>query len=209
MAWTAPSDHAASVVSVAEWNNFHGASGNCAYLKSVADAPVKAQGDGGTVLGGRAKLNFVSGANVVATVADDSGNDRINVTLAASGGSTPDEAAASGTLAVVTAASQGNKGAYTQAFASTGFAVTKIILYFEWNAYTSRTWFLDIATGGAGSESVVIPNLCHKNYAASVGSNDIYHLDFAIPASTRIAVRGSNESGNDQDTFYVAMNIFG
>jgi hypothetical protein len=42
----------------------------------------------GTVIGTRRALNLIEGANVTLTVADDSGNDRVNVTVAAASGAT-------------------------------------------------------------------------------------------------------------------------
>lgn len=94
--WTEPFDHVKAPYSISEYNSILGANGSVKYLKDACDAnaaailvPMKAQGDGGTVHGGRNKLNFVAGTNMVVTVADDAGNDRINVTLAASGASVP------------------------------------------------------------------------------------------------------------------------
>ena len=42
----------------------------------------------GTAVGTRRALNLIEGANVTLTVADDAGNDRVNVTVAAAGGAT-------------------------------------------------------------------------------------------------------------------------
>ena len=47
----------------------------------------------GTLIGVRRTLNLIEGTNVTLTIADDSVNDRVNVTIAASGGgggSSPD-----------------------------------------------------------------------------------------------------------------------
>jgi hypothetical protein len=41
----------------------------------------------GTLIGVRRTLNLIEGTNVTLTIADDSVNDRVNVTIAASGGS--------------------------------------------------------------------------------------------------------------------------
>lgn len=41
---------------------------------------------GGTAVGPRHEINFVEGSGMTITVADDAGNDRVNVTLASSGG---------------------------------------------------------------------------------------------------------------------------
>ena len=40
----------------------------------------------GSVVGTRRQINFIQGSNITLTVADDSGNDRVNVTIAATGG---------------------------------------------------------------------------------------------------------------------------
>jgi len=40
----------------------------------------------GTLIGKRKTLNFIEGSNVTLTVADDSANDRVNITIASSGG---------------------------------------------------------------------------------------------------------------------------
>jgi hypothetical protein len=40
----------------------------------------------GTLVGVRRKLNFIEGSNVTLTIADDSINDEIDITIAASGG---------------------------------------------------------------------------------------------------------------------------
>src|ERR1035437_4015941 len=42
----------------------------------------------GSAIGTRRALNLIEGSNVTLTVADDSGNDRVNVTVAAAGGAT-------------------------------------------------------------------------------------------------------------------------
>jgi hypothetical protein len=41
---------------------------------------------GGSLVGTRREINFIQGANTTLTVADDSGNNRVNVTIAATGG---------------------------------------------------------------------------------------------------------------------------
>jgi hypothetical protein len=41
----------------------------------------------GTLVGVRRKLNFIEGSNVTLTIADDSINDEIDITINASGGS--------------------------------------------------------------------------------------------------------------------------
>ena len=46
--------------------------------------------EGATLIGTRKRINFVEGSNVTITTADDAGNDRVNVTIAATGGGVTD-----------------------------------------------------------------------------------------------------------------------
>jgi len=74
-------------------------------------------GKAGTLAGTRREINFIDGANVTMTVADDAANDRVNVTIASVGGG-----GGGGTLAIENADSAiGN--ATTLDFTA-GFAVT-------------------------------------------------------------------------------------
>jgi hypothetical protein len=203
MTWTAPADHTASVVSVVEWNNFHGTAGNCADLKDLADHPAKAQGNGGTIYGGRGNFNFIPGANVTVTVADNPGSDRIDVTLASTGGVTPTQAASTGLGSVVTASVQGTKGAYTEAFASAGFTVIGIQLTFISDG--ARTAQVDISTGAPGAEAVKIPDiLC--GLAVSIPGN---YIPFSIASGSRIAIRAANVTSAYQATYSYGLTIYG
>ncbi len=47
---------------------------------------VQASKNTGSLVGPRAKLNFIEGDNITLTVADSSSNDRIDVTVASAGG---------------------------------------------------------------------------------------------------------------------------
>jgi hypothetical protein len=53
----------------------------------LADAQKIQVSKAGSLVGTRKNVNLVEGSNVTLTVADDAGNDRVNVTVAASGGS--------------------------------------------------------------------------------------------------------------------------
>lgn len=205
MAWTTPSDHSASLVTVDEWNDFHGTSGNCAYLKAIADAPMKAKKDGGATVGGRQAINFVSGAGMTITVADDSGNNEIDVTLAASGGSSPTQSEGSGPVSYTTAAGAGTKGAWQELIASSGFACTHVAFAFK-GAATGRIYCSDIGTGAAESEVVKIADvtsMCGAEYVSH------YVIPFTIAASSRISIRTANETNETGDTVYAAITLLG
>jgi hypothetical protein len=214
MAWTTPVDHPGSIVSVSEWNNQMGTSGNMAYLKALSDSqgaaiavPMKAQQNGGSVLGGRNKLNFIPGTNVTVTVADDGGNDRINVTIAASGASIPTQSASSGKLTVTTGSSLGVKGSYVEVFASTSFAVLGMFVMYIASGSTGVSDSLDIAIGGVGAEIVKIADLVSMYAGAPFMVSGF--IPFSIPVSTRIAVRSANLTNGSADSGTVAITIFG
>lgn len=209
MAWTAPSDHGATIVTQNEYNQFHGSSGNCQHLKDKVDAneaailiPMKAQGDGGSVLGGRNKLNFISGTNLVATVADDAGNDRINVTLAASGSSLPTQSVGSGIVTLTTAGSQGVKGAYSQLIASVGFAVIHIVVMATQSTYDMQ---IDIGVGAAGAEAVKLADLAIVSSNAQI----VVSQPFSIPINSRISARAANMSSYNVAYPKIAVTVSG
>jgi hypothetical protein len=200
MAWTAPSDHAASVVSVAEWNNFHGTAGNCAYLKAIADAPMKAQKDGGAVVGGRQALNFVSGANMTITVADDAGNNQVDVTLAASGGSLPTAWETSGASQTYTTSStQGAFGSYDEAIASTAAAVIYMILSVTQAGHGAGRVRVGVGPGGSEAEELTLAYL----------SAGIYTFSFpvSIASGSRIAVCGANDTDAVADAVSYSLTV--
>ena len=61
----------------------HNSDGTHQADKSVQKVEVAS---GGTLVGTRKRINLIQGANTTLTVADDAGNNRVNVTIAASGG---------------------------------------------------------------------------------------------------------------------------
>lgn len=200
MAWTAPSDHAASVVSVVEWNNFHGTTGNCAYLKAIADAPMKAQKDGGAVVGGRRAINFVSGANMTITVADDAGNDQIDVTLAASGGSLPTAWETSGASQTYTTSStQGAFGSYDEAIASTAAAAIYMLLSVTQSGHVAGRVRVGVGAGGSEAELITLTYL-------SAGLHT-FSFPVSIAINSRIAVCGTNDTDAVADAVSYGLTI--
>ncbi len=186
--WTAPSDHSATPLSTTEWNNLLGTSGSVAYLKEACDAnaasilvPMKAQGDGGTVHGGRNKLNFVAGANMVVTVADDAGNDRINVTLAASGASVPTLGTdVSGSVVFTAPASFPNWCDWVTAIASPVAESLAVLIAFNGASGTNIT--IQLGTGTPVTEKLTIPVLGTYIY------HEVIPFRFAqgVPISARV-----------------------
>lgn len=84
------------------------------------------------------------------------------------------------------------KTAYSELISSTSFAAERVIVKITSNLIASGleiTGLFDLATGPASSESVKIPNMLYSGTT----SNDfavVYDFPLAIPAGTRVAVRG-------------------
>jgi hypothetical protein len=197
MAWTAPVDHAATVVTVVEWNNYLGTTGNLAYLKAIADAPMKAQKDGGAVVGGRKAINFVSGLGMTITVADDAVNDQIDVTLAASGNSTPTQMQSSVTGAAyyttITADGAADTyGAWTTIVAATSFAVTEMIMAIG-NPSSVANFHISISL--TDSHTPLITDLSAGLGTSSNVGEQIYRFRIAIPAATKVLAQVASDIG--------------
>jgi hypothetical protein len=186
MGWTTPADKTTGdIVSATDWNNANGETGNSAYLKGVCDAPMKAQGDGGSIYGGRAKLNFISGTNLVVTVADDSGNDRVNVTLAASGGTVPTLGTdVSGLISLTDPGSYPNWSAWAELIASTAAASQGLIVTTFWNGGGTCVSRLQFGTGASPTAK-----LDFLPFGGS-GNAPPMVVPFSIAISTKISVRG-------------------
>jgi hypothetical protein len=208
MSWNAGVDRSTTdVVSAADWNNYNGASGSMEYLKSICDAPMKAQGDGGSIYGGRAKLNFISGTNMTVTVADAAGDDRVNITLATSGGTVPTQTQGTGDIVTLTtAASDGVKGAYSQLIASTEFAVIGMLLTLT-SGTVSKNFFVDISVGPVASEVVKVEDI-YLSIGSQLATQQIY-LPFTVAASSRIAARACNHTDSTSYTVLASLICFG
>lgn len=88
--------------------------------------------------------------------------------------------------AVVSAGSANVKGSWTQLVASTA-AVTNCLVIYAYGASSAQRYLLDIGIGGAGSETVLIPNL-HAGGNALAFPN-IWRIPINVPAGTRISAR--------------------
>ena len=208
MAWNAGVDRSTGdVVSAVDWNKYNGASGSMEYLKVIADAPMKAQGDGGAIMGGRAKLNFISGTNMTVTVADAAGDDRVNVTLATSGGTVPTQTQGTGDIVTLTtAAGDGVKGAYMELIASTEFAVIAMLLSVT-SATANKNFFIDISVGAAASEVVKVEDI-YFSTGTQLTTQQIY-IPFTVAIASRIAARACNHTDASSYTVLTSLICFG
>ena len=116
-AWHVHEGHGGSEGTRDRWRVARGRRPSGAHPRGRAiSSPVRCRSrsrSAGAAVGTRRALNLIQGANVTLTIADDAGNDRVNVTVAAAGGATnhnllsathPDTAAASPVLGDLIAA---------------------------------------------------------------------------------------------------------
>lgn len=89
-----------------------------------------------------------------------------------------------------TAGAANTKGAYTQVVASTPFASSRVYLTPEYHSAAWRFVLVDVATGAAGAETVLVPNLVFVSNANNdVVRPELVRFPVAIPAGTRVTVR--------------------
>lgn len=148
----------------------------------------------GTRLSARCACNTASKSlGVVVTLLSTNGLPGMTAALQSYGVT----AASSRGTAIDPGGSTNTKGSYTQLTASTSAVSQWLMLIVGWGANTAPStarWYLDIATGGAGSETVLIPDIPvtmggqSPNFAILPVSQA--WLTY-IASSTRIAVRAS------------------
>lgn len=89
----------------------------------------------------------------------------------------------------VTSAGSGAKGSWVQLFASLARKTNFLNIHFD-NNNTGQEYHIDIGTGAAASEVVLIPDL---EYEVDLTGNNqipiIYSFKVNIPAGTRLAAR--------------------
>lgn len=111
-----------------------------------------------------------------------------------------------GGVTVTASASTHTKGSYTQAIASTSIAADALLLTVTgMNDGADRRYLFDVATGGAGSEVVLLPNL----FAACVtyGAPLVHQMliPVSVAAGTRIALRCQSNVGSG--SIFVAVHV--
>jgi hypothetical protein len=87
------------------------------------------------------------------------------------------------------------KGAYTQVTAATTFDSSRLVVLTASAGLAGLSVLLDVATGGAGSETVVISNIsCVSDSDFCTGL--VMPVDVDIPTGTRLAVRIQTNNGS-------------
>lgn len=103
------------------------------------------------------------------------------------------------TGATITASGSINtKGSYTEFVSSSPFTCNYILVTVITASVSGGLYLLDIATGGSGSETVIIPNLLvdRINGATVHQGNGEYAIPINIPSGTRISARCQCSTGS-------------
>lgn len=108
-----------------------------------------------------------------------------------------------GTVTVTASASTNTKGSYAQVFAATAFDTCMIVLQPDdvTVSATNTSTLLDVAIGGAGSETVIINNI---NLGAW-GHGPVFIAPIYIPKGNRVAMR--IQSAVASKSFPVRVNL--
>jgi hypothetical protein len=93
-----------------------------------------------------------------------------------------------------TAGAANTKGAYTQVVASTPFASSRVYLTPEYHSAAWRFVLVDVATGAAGAETVIVANIAGASDMDAIASG-FTAIDVDIPAGSRVAVRAQSATG--------------
>lgn len=107
----------------------------------------------------------------------------------------------------VTSGGANAKGAYAELAASTAFACTELQLVIQFTtAASGRVYLFDIAIGAAGSEVVIVPDMCFDGgVGTAVAGGGTVSLPVAIPAGTRISVRSQSGAVGATATVVVTL----
>lgn len=100
---------------------------------------------------------------------------------------------------LTSSASTNTKGSYAQFTASLGFTANAIEVNVIAGQANPRAFLLDIATGAAASEVVVVPNLMVDNTLNTAGSHtaaSAFFIPLAIASGTRVAARVQCSTGS-------------
>lgn len=114
----------------------------------------------------------------------------------------------SASLAVISDVAADTKGAYVEFVASTPFAANQVIVDIPSStAVSGRRFLVDIAIGGVGVESVIIPNIMAEG--AGIGSGQTaagaHTFPIAVAAGVRLSARCQCSTGSS--TINVAITL--
>lgn len=164
-------------------------------------------------------LGIASGSRVAARCQCSIASDTMRVSLLLIGGTSSATVESYGAVTASTNGTQvdpggsaNTKGSYAQLTASTSATIGWLatVITGRGNAAPAQATFeLDIATGGAGSESLLVPGLYFASYSGlTVWVPGVWSLPVSIPSGTRIAARGASSSIDATDRLFDVM-VFG
>lgn len=122
--------------------------------------------------------------------------------------------AASGGTAITPSGTGNTKGSYSQLVASTTAPIHALMVLAQSSvssgSMTDVEYLIDIAVGGAGSETIIVPD--YIGYTHSEGyvynrSPELYPVSFNIPAGVRIAARCA--AMNSSSTVPIEVAVYG
>jgi len=181
----------------------------------LAGAPsVEVSKNSAVAVGERRTLNLIEGTNITLTIADDSGGDEIDVTIAASGSTTPTQYEGDYPGTTVTSSSSADTyGSYVEIIASTSFVSEGIWISICSTNVASVNAGLAVATGAATSESDIIEPIQYQGFHSGSGNetmlgSTVYSALFEVAVSSRIALRIKDTSAL-AETYSVSVGIFG
>jgi len=91
--------------------------------------------------------------------------------------------------AAVSSGSTHTKGAYVQVTAATPYDSSRLYLYVVTSDAQSRHFLVDVATGAASAETVIVANVAVASGSALTVIGEVIQIDVDIPAGSRLAVR--------------------
>ena len=107
---------------------------------------------------------------------------------------------------LTTAATANVKGAYFTVVTSSAFAAHGFVFQFG-QCSTGIDFMVDIAIGAAGSEIVIVPNVCIGSGTGACARKSGYLIPIAIPAGTRISARAQGTSLTT--AVYIKIHLLG
>lgn len=120
----------------------------------------------------------------------------------------PNSATADGGVALTSGGSANTKGSYVQVVASTTFDSNFAIINVNFTSNTIGDQFLlDIATGGAGSETVVVPNILMTGGTAGTArwGTQAYGVPLQIASGSRVAARCACSTASHNLSFTITL----
>lgn len=163
-------------------------------------------------------INIAAGTRLSARCQATASSAAIGITVTLVGGTSSATAA---TYGANTTTSHGTvidpggtahtKGSYVQLTPSTSAAIDWLLVLATCNGNTgmvSASYSIDIATGGSGSETVVVPNLTLTANSQHTIAPRVWGLPVSIPSGTRIAARMAATT-NDATDRLLTLEVIG